>query len=44
MSVEHRPEVEAEVRRIAGLGLKALQALWLERRGRPIRLQSVELS
>ncbi len=42
MSVEHRPEVEAEVRRIAGLGLKELQALWLERRGRPTRLQSVE--
>ncbi len=42
MSVEHRPEIEAEVRRIAGLGLKELQALWLERRGRPTRLQSVE--
>ncbi|MGE3711451.1 MAG: DUF2924 domain-containing protein, partial [Hyphomicrobiaceae bacterium] len=42
MSVEHRPEILAEVTRIASLGLKELQALWLERRGRPTRLQSVE--
>lgn len=42
MSVEHRPEVLAEVKRIASLGLKELQALWLERRGRPTKLQSAE--
>lgn len=42
LSVEHRSEVLAEVKRIASLGLKELQALWLERRGRPTKLQSVE--
>ncbi len=32
----------AEVKHIASLGLKELQALWLQRRGRPTKLQSVE--
>jgi hypothetical protein len=40
--VEHRPETLAEVKRIASLGLKELQALWLEQRGQPTKMQSVE--